>query len=281
MKKKLIGTLYSLNLEKFDSKIKIKILKEISFNKIKYVVFYVFFLLLITWICFDISEVFIGLFYIGEKTSSCFLAQGIFVGFFTYIIMLFIFVPIIAEFFTMLIRINFIFPFKFVANTPELNFSDTELFVGLKPLGNLFLFSSQIYFISVALASLLPFYILIIARIPAQIGPGTISFFIVLWIFGFLFFYFPIFIIHKYIQKHKNKIIADIDREIQDLGHDPFGFLKTIPINFEETIDNIHLYMKFNHAKGIREYPINIATIRDLFMAALLPIAIEILIRLL
>ena len=92
------------------------------------------------------------------------------------------------------------------------------------------------------------------------------------WKFGYPLFYF-----HRYMKDQKYAQIREIDSEIRKAGKDIKGFLESKPKSTSETIDYIHLYIKFDYTTRINEYPMNITTIRDLLFVSMIPLTLEII----
>jgi uncharacterized membrane protein YciS (DUF1049 family) len=229
--------------------------------------------------------------------------HGIILSFVYY----FVYVPIIVEFVTLFLSIHLYFPIRFnrlikgfnslvdkyntrlssvdndedreyihriiYKNFINLNYSDPHLFCGLKPLGDLFLESSGLYFIGVT------FFIFATVFSPWRIGLFSALFFIGAIFLGFFLFFMPQISIHNYMKKMKKKKLEEIDKMMRNEGSDIEGALKTEPFNIKDAVQYIHRYVQYNHANKLREYPFDITTIRDLILTAIIPISSEVVIR--
>jgi len=204
---------------------------------------------------------------IDPLISSVFSAGWI-IGILTNCIWYVFYLIVVVEFFSIFVGIHGFFASKFINAEPSFKFLDPDLSGGFESIGELFLYSVIVYYIGLALL------ILAAWSVNWKYDMFSISIVIALWIFGYILFFVPQIRIHKYMKKKKREFLIDCEKKILVTIDD-----KKVVSN-KDILRNINNYVLFNHAEKMREYPFNMGTIRDLMLAAIIPISAQVLLNL-
>lgn len=248
--------------------------KKIISNETEYAILSVLALLALTYIAFDASEILRNPFLLGYPSTRSVLCQGVIAGSIRYLIWILVYVPILTGFFATFIGINVRFPLGIRNTDLNLDFSDHWRRGGMKPIGELMLHSSQVYFLVLTVGTFIPI-IITLQGIPAQVGVGTITVTSGAWVLGLLFFFVPQIVIKNRVRKEKEKKIKELRELMEAEGKTPDGFIDAEPTDTEEAIKYIHRYVQFDHAHKMKEYPFDIGTFTDMIKVGLIPLVIQ------
>ena len=194
-------------------------------------------------------------------------------GIIVSVIWLLFYFPLLAEFSALFFGIHIFLPLKFRKSDLKFDFSDPRLFSGMEPIGNLFKRSVGIYFLG------LTFFLLMTIGAGYRFGPVSTAFFIGGWILGFVLFFIPQLTIHFKMKEAKQMKIEDIYKDFKNVGKNDVGPIVEDPKNNVQRVQYMYLYLKLFYIEKLKEFPFDIRTIRDLSLAAIVPISAEVIIR--
>lgn len=218
------------------------------------------------------------------QTDSVF-SKGFVHGIIVLFVWLFVNIPLMCEFVSILFNLHFLLPLDFRKEKIQLDYYDSYLLGGLKSLGNLFNKSTGYYFIGIT------FFLIYTVDAKYRFGFFSTVFFIGAWILGFVLFFIPEILIHIEMKKAKQEKLAKLEQElgridplrggpVEDIQSSNFPKKNKRKKNSNKIILlYLHKYFTFNHVEKISVYPFDISTIRDLILTAIIPISAEVFIR--
>lgn len=184
-----------------------------------------------------------------------------------YFIMLFVYLPIVIDCFSLAFDINILFPWT-IKSTGTVKFSDLRRRGGMEKVGKLFLRVAQFYFVGLA-------FVAVNITLQGQLLSWILNYsFPTLVGIGIVLFLIPVFISHNHMRKEKEGKLEDIKDKIIALGKEPGGRLE-IDIEREKKQDimgYIFLFLEHEQIYHTSEYPINIDDIRELVYSVVVPV---------
>lgn len=190
----------------------------------------------------------------------------------SYLIWLFVFLPVMVDFTTLIFVVHFSFPLKIRKERDKVDWSDMKRKLGLGKAGELFLKSIQIYLLGLAILTLLPV-------IWGVSGLGTTAFFGSGWALGAVLFFFPSFLLHNHMKNEKEKKLKDLREKIEKHRSLEGGRLEIDEDNLDqnELSRYLFLYLEHEHVYNTSEHPFGVRDLREVIFAVLIPFASQII----
>lgn len=188
-----------------------------------------------------------------------------------------IYLPLAAEFISLLICIHLVLPSR-VRKGGYIDFNDPLGFCGLRRVGRLIEVSALMYVGGLLLHTLvtlhpdLPGNPAHMAR-PEPSGVAT-SLIVAGTLFGFVLFFAPVYSLHRHIYTHKEQKLKKIARSVSDrsiippksdIGSRPSGF------------DNLSERIKINQIRDTHNSPVSVEAVSRFVVSGLIPLTVEIL----
>ena len=203
---------------------------------------------------------------IGDYTRSTWLTQGFLnVGF--AVLELGIFVLILVDLFSVWIDI-FSLPKRIIDRMRKVDILDPSKCGGLRPIGELALASSSVYFVGILMYNVLTAF--------AHFTPGTMAIFAGGWVLGCAFFVIPQLRVHRFMQGQKRLLMDEITRTLRDF-EESWDSEALEGKDIQHHVRILHLYVRLNQVDRMGEFPFDARILKQVTLLALIPVATNIL----
>lgn len=166
-------------------------------------------------------------------------------------------------------------PWRLYNTDLTLDFSDVTGFAGLYEVSRLLRAGTLTYFVGLTAWTV---FLLVpsILGSSSDVSTADSLVFPLLWLFGLALYATPVLVLHRHMSREKTRHIRDIDEKIRAL--DPQDDGRGIPYLDPSDDDRPELQQRFielQQVRSAREYPVSVAIVEELVVAALVPVAIQ------
>lgn len=202
--------------------------------------------------------------------------EGPVLGFVKWVIITpFVIIPIVSEFCIIVLGLHFWIPRELRKQGIDLNLDDPKNMGGLYPIGKLLKYTSQIFFLSMVVYSVVIVALQYFQDL--QSNPLDISAILIGWVFGIAIFAVPIYWIHLHMSDWKESKQMEIIQNMKQIGETPGAY----PDPELETQEELMRYMSYNQklrrVDQMSEYPVDITIVQEIVAVAIIPYLVTLL----
>jgi ABC-type multidrug transport system fused ATPase/permease subunit len=190
---------------------------------------------------------------------------------FQYFVFPFVYTPIVVQFFTVYVSIEFIAPWRLSNSDVGIHFLDPQGVGGLRPLGELV--KKAYYYVMIGLVGYAFLtYAPFINSWTTPLGANVL--FTVIWVSTVATVAFAVLILHRFMHREKRAEIQRLEAELRDLIENPWD-VKTYEIPADKEQEVTDLRDRITRVSDTREYPATFSIWSQLLLSIALPKALQ------
>ncbi|SEO86481.1 hypothetical protein SAMN05216388_102146 [Halorientalis persicus] len=189
-----------------------------------------------------------------------------------FVLFPFVFLPIVVQFFTVYVSIEFLAPWQLSKSTVGIHFLDPEGVGGLRPLGELI--KKAYYYVVVGLVgyALITYAPFVDTSWRVSAAAGAI--FTAVWVGTVATVAFAVFTLHRFMHHEKRSEIQRLEREIRERIENPWD-VKNYEIPDEDREEVEDLRERIQQVSATSEYPATFSIWSQLLLSIAIPKAIQ------
>ncbi|MFC6615507.1 hypothetical protein ACFQAS_11175 [Halopenitus salinus] len=194
-----------------------------------------------------------------------------------FVIIPFVYYPILAEFLAVVINVHLTLPAR-IRNERLLDFEDVSGYGGLRPVGQLIETSGHRYVIGLILYTLIT--IVTGIRTGAMSGNAELVAVDTLYLavgtlVGVLLFFYPVFALHWFMANQKDARLHAIATDVADLEGTGTTFPEVNPQSPDVSREYMNHFMNLNVAKQMHEYPVSMQRVTSVVVGLIIPYLLD------
>jgi hypothetical protein len=190
---------------------------------------------------------------------------------FQYFVFPFVYTPIVVQFFTVYVSIEFIAPWRLSNSDVGIHFLDPQGVGGLRPLGELV--KKAYYYVMVGLIGYA--FLTYAPFIDSWTTPlGANILFTAIWVATVVTVAFAVLVLHRFMHRQKRAEIRRLEAELRDLIENPWD-VKAYEIPPDKEQEVTDLRDRITRVSDTREYPATFSIWSQLLLSIALPKALQ------
>jgi len=187
----------------------------------------------------------------------------------------FVFLPIVVQFFTVYVSIEFLAPWRLSASDVGIHFLDPQGVGGLRPLGELV--KTAYYYVVAGLVgyALITYAPFVDSGWTVSAAAGTV--FTAVWVGTVATVAFAVFTLHRFMHREKRAEIQRLERRLRDCIENPWDVgAYEVPADREAEVADLR--ERIDRVSATSEYPATFSIWSQLLLSIALPKAVQLLI---
>jgi len=192
-----------------------------------------------------------------------------------FVLFPFVFLPIVVQFFTVYVSIEFLAPWRLARSTVGIHFLDPQGVGGLRPLGELI--KKAYYYIVVGLVgyALITYAPFVDSTWTVSAAAGVI--FTAIWVLTVGTVAFAVFTLHRFMHREKRAEIRRLEARLREYIENPWDVKAyEIPADCREEVEDLR--ERIDRVNATSEYPATFSIWSQLLLSIALPKALQLLI---
>jgi ABC-type multidrug transport system fused ATPase/permease subunit len=190
---------------------------------------------------------------------------------FQYFVFPFVYTPIVVQFFTVYVSIEFVAPWRLSNSDVGIHFLDPQEVGGLRPLGELV--KKAYYYVMIGLVGYA--FLTYAPFIDSWTTPlGANVLFTVIWVSTVATVAFAVLVLHRFMHREKRAEMRRLEAELREVIENPWD-VRTYEIPADKEQEVTDLRDRIARVSGTREYPATFSIWSQLLLSIALPKALQ------
>ncbi|WP_335999615.1 hypothetical protein [Halorientalis halophila] len=191
-----------------------------------------------------------------------------------FVLFPFVFLPIVVQFFTVYVTIEFLAPWRLSKSTVGIHFLDPQGVGGMRPLGELI--KKAYYYLVVGLVgyALITYAPFVDSAWTVSAAAGVI--FTAVWVGTVATVAFAVFTLHRLMHREKREEIQRLERQIREHIENPWDVKNyEIPADARDEVEDLR--ERIERVSATSEYPATFSIWSQLLLSIAIPKAIQLI----
>ena len=215
---------------------------------------------------------------VGIGWQNIFASQGVFGLVNTLLVWQIGYFPFVIEFGLLYFGIHFLLPRRIAGADVSMFFYDTRNMGGFAVVGNLLKYSYYIFTVGLLLYFIFVYGPFFSIGTAIGTGPGLLEalIFSIVWLLGIASIAYSMFTMHRFMAGKKNKRIAELEAEVEDIIENPYDINNSEVTNKEQLED---IYRRRQEIRDTRVYPATFTMWSQIAISVILPQALNVAVQ--